>query len=362
MSIETLFYGLSFCSLCISGTLFVLLIFIRAPKKQALTSYRNTRIGLIFSFFMVTCLSLVLLYNEFTPTIERLLLSLNTLSISSFQLFVFSGTLIIMLDYRAYSIRRALVEIILTFSFSVIGFLFFIFHEWTLLHYFFWFFGSFYVIQIIRYTLYFSKIKKRTVSKLDNFFSEETATRLKWTGRVYVWLLIGSIIAFLSLFMDMRFYLFFAVFYTSFYLYFSIHYLNYVTLFLDMESAFNIADDTQNKDKFSNKSFDQLKKAIEEWERKKYFVEPGITIEQVATQLQSNRTYVSTHMNLHRKMTFKEWINTLRIEEAKCMLQSHPDLPVSQIGAMVGLPDKSNFGRQFTRLTGKSPQAWRKDQ
>lgn len=362
MSIETLFNGLSFCSLCISGTLCILLIFIRAPKKQALTPYRNTRIGLIFSFFMVTSLSLVLLYNDFTPTIQRVLLSLNTLSISSFQLFVFSGTLIIMLDYRAYSVRRALVEITLTFSFSALGYLLFILHEWTLLNYFFWLFGSFYVIQIIRYTLYFFKIKKRTVSKLDNFFSEETATRLKWTGRVYVWLLSGSIISFLSLNMDMKFYLFFAVFYTFFYLYFSIHYLNYVTLFLDMESAFSISDDNPTKEKFSNKSFDQLEKAIEDWEMQKFFIEPGINIEQVATQLRSNRTYLSTHMNLHRKMTFKEWINNLRIEEAKNLLVKHPDMPVSQIGVMIGLPDKSNFGRQFTRLTGKSPQAWRKDQ
>jgi len=316
---------------------------------------------LIFSFFMVTSLSIFLLFNDFAPDIERDLLSLNTLSISSIQLFIFSGTLIIMLDNRAYTIKRAIQEILITLSFSLVGFLLFFLHEWTLLHYFFGVFGAYYVTQIIRYTLYFFKIKKRTVSKLDNFFSEETATRLKWTGRVYAWLLFGSILSFLSLYMDMRFYLFFAVFYTFFYLYFSIHYLNYVTLFLDMEPAFTIADDTHSKDKYNNKSFDQLEKAIEDWEMQKYFVEPGITIEQVATQLRSNRTYLSTHMNLHRKMTFKEWINTLRIEEAKSLLQIHPEMPVSQIGAMVGLPDKSNFGRQFTRLTGKSPQAWRKD-
>lgn len=362
MSIETLFYGLSFSSLCISGTLCVLMIFVRAPKKQALMPYRNTRIGLIFSFLMVTSLSLVLLYNDFTPTIQRDLLSLNTLSISSFQLFVFSGTLTIMLDYKAYTIRKALQEILISLSFSTLGFLLFIQHEWTMLHYFFGFFGIYYVGQIVRYSLYFFKIKKCTVSKLDNFFSEETATRLKWTGRVFAWLLSGSILSFVSLYMDMRFYLFFAVFYTFFYLYFSVHYLNYVTLFLDMEPAFSIAEDNQSKEKFSNKSFDQLEKAIEEWEAQKYFTEPGITIEQVAIQLRSNRTYLSTHMNMHRKMTFKEWINHLRIKEAKHLLCIHPEMPVSQVGAMIGLPDKSNFGRQFTRLTGKSPQAWRKDQ
>lgn len=362
MSIETLFYGLSFCSLCISGTLCVLLVFIRTPKKQALKPYRITRIGLIFSFLMVTSLSIILLYNDFPSTIERDLLSLNTLSISSFQLFVFSGTLIIMLDYQAYTIRKAILEILISLSFSSLGFLFFILSEWTMLHAFFGVFGAYYIIQIVRYTLYYFKIKKSTIAKLDNFFSEETATRMKWTGRIFLWLFSGSIISFMSIYLDMRFYLFFAVFYTFFYLYFSIHYLNYVTLFLDMEPAFSIAEDSPIKDKYSNKSFDQLEKAIEDWEMQKYFVEPGITIEQVATQLRSNRTYLSTHMNLHRKMTFKEWINTLRIEEAKSLLQCHPDMPVSQIGAMIGLPDKSNFGRQFTRLTGKSPQAWRKDQ
>jgi len=362
MSVETLFSGLSFCSLCISGTLCVLLVFISAPKKQALKPYRNTRIGLIFSFLLVTGLSLVLLYNDFTPTIERDLLSMNTLAISSFQLFIFSGTLIIMLDSRAYTVRQAMREILITLFFSILGYLFFVLHEWTLLHYLFGIFGVYYVIQIVRYTLYYFKIKKSTVAKLDNFFSEEMATRMKWTGKVFIWLFSGSIISFMSLYLDMRFYLFFAVYYTFFYLYFSIHYLNYVTLFLDMEPAFSISEDNPLKDKNSNKSFEQLEKAIQEWEKQKFYVEPGITIEQVATQLRSNRTYLSTHMNLHRKITFKEWINYLRIEEAKSLLKSNPEMHVSQVGAMVGLPDKSNFGRQFTRLTGKSPQVWRKDQ
>jgi AraC-like DNA-binding protein len=226
----------------------------------------------------------------------------------------------------------------------------------------YWFLGTYYVSQLIRYALFYKKVHRNTVKKLDNFFSEETAKRLKWTSGAFIWLFLGGFFSFLSLFLDTWFSLFFTVFYTFFYLYFSIHYLNYVTLFLDMEPAFNTPEETPVKDKYVNKSYEQLELAINDWEKQKLFTEPGITIEQVATQLRSNRTYLSMHMNVHRKISFKEWINQLRIEEASALLRKHPEMPVSQIGAMVGLPDKSNFGRQFAKLKGKSPQAWRKDQ
>lgn len=361
MSADTLFRELTNISLYISATLCVLLVFVRAPQKQSLRPYRITRHALIVSFLLVTLLNIAEIY-QIDPDIKHHLVILDTLVISSYQFFFFAATLITMLDFRSYTLRKVLLALVPTTVLSLIGYSLFLTDEMFLLHLLYWIFGAYYVLQIIRYSLYYLKVNRNTVKKLDNFFSEETARRLKWTSGAFLWLFFGCIFSVMSLFLNTWFSLFFTVFYTFFYLYFSIHYLNYVTLFLDMEPAFSISEDSQVKDKNGNKSFDQLEKAIEEWEKHTFFAEPGITIEQVATQLRSNRTYLSTHMNLHRKMTFKVWINSLRIEEAKNLLRNNPDMPVSQIGAMVGLPDKSNFGRQFSRLTGKSPQAWRKDQ
>jgi AraC-like DNA-binding protein len=361
MSADTLFRELTNVSLYISATLCVLLVFVRAPQKQTLRPYRITRHALIVSFFLVTVLN-VFEIEQTNSDIKHQLVMLDTLVISSYQIFFFSATIITMLDFRSYSVKKVLYELLPTTVLAIFGYLFFLSGETTLLHIQYWLLGAYYVLQMIRYALFYRKVNQNTVRKLDNFFSEETAKRLKWTSGAFIWLFMGGVFSFMSLFLNMWFSLFFTVFYTFFYLYFSIHYLNYVTLFLDMEPAFQPSEESVLKDKNVNKSFDQLELAIGEWEKKKYFAEPGITIEQVAIQLRSNRNYLSTHMNLHRKMTFKEWINLLRIEEAKRLLTEHPDLPVSQIGAMVGLPDKSNFGRQFSKLTGKSPMAWRKDQ
>jgi AraC-like DNA-binding protein len=361
MSADTLFSELTNISLYISATLCVLLVFVRAPQKQTLKPYRNTRHALIVSFLLVTLLNVAEIYQT-DPLVKHRLVMLDTLVISSYQIFFFAATLITMLDFRSYTLKKVLIELLPTTVLAIFGYLFFLSGELQLLKILYWLLGIYYVLQIIRYSLFYRKVNQNTVKKLDNFFSEETARRLKWTSGAFIWLFLGGIFSFMSLFLNTWFSLFFTVFYTFFYVYFSIHYLNYVTLFLDMEPAFNLSENAAVKDKNVNKSYEQLEAAIKEWEKQKLYIEPGITIEQVATQLRSNRTYLSTHMNLHRKMSFKEWINHLRIEEASDLLRNHPEMPVSQIGAMVGLPDKSNFGRQFTKLTGKSPRAWRKDQ
>lgn len=361
MSADTLYSELTNISLYISATLTVLMMFVRAPQKQTLRPYRITRQALIISFLLVTLLNLAEISQK-DPYIKHYLVILNTLVISSYQIFFFSATIITMLDFRSYTMRKVVQELAPTTVLGIIGYLLFLCGEMKLLNILYWILGAYYLHQIIRYAIFYDKVSKITIQKLDNFFSEETAKKLKWTGGAFIWLFLGGIFSFMSLFLNMWFSLFFTAFYTFFYIYFSIHYLNYVTLFLVIEPAFSTSEDQTIKDKIANRSFDQLEKAIQEWENQKYFTEPGITIEQVATQLRSNRTYLSTHMNLHRKMTFKEWINHLRIEEAKNLLCNHPEMPVSQVGAMIGLPDKSNFGRQFTRLTGKSPQAWRKGQ
>ena len=41
------------------------------------------------------------------------------------------------------------------------------------------------------------------------------------------------------------------------------------------------------------------------------------------------------------------------------LLLAYPGLPVSLVGEMVGIADKSNFKRQFADLAGMSPREWR---
>jgi AraC-like DNA-binding protein len=92
----------------------------------------------------------------------------------------------------------------------------------------------------------------------------------------------------------------------------------------------------------------------------KRFTEEGITIDTPAARLGTNRNYLSRHINTVKQQTFRNWINTLRIEEAKTLMLQNPGITIGEIALRVGIPDKSNFTRSFGKQTSLSPQAWRK--
>jgi AraC-like DNA-binding protein len=360
MTPEFIYYELTRVSICLTTTLCILLFFIHPPRRESMRGYRITRGAVISAFLLVTVFNLIEILVK-GKTHEENLIIMNTLIISSIQIFLFGTTIITMLNSNFYSIPLVFKELMPSILLSFTGFLIYPYASQGLLQGYFFIFSLYFGFQIVHYTFLYQRIKKKTVRMLDNFFSEETSKRLQWTGVAFVGLTGGGILSLLSLFLNMHFVVFFTVFYNAFYIFFTIHYLNYVNLFLYMEPALEPFK-TVPLPKNLERSYKQLEAAIDRWEEEKLFTETGITIEQVSSKLNSNRTYLSNHMNVYRKMTFKEWINNLRIEEAKSLMKKNPDMPVSQIGVLVGIPDKSNFGRQFNRVTGSRPQAWRKNQ
>lgn len=50
----------------------------------------------------------------------------------------------------------------------------------------------------------------------------------------------------------------------------------------------------------------------------------------------------------------------MRIIEAQKLLVENPDTPFVYIGERVGIPDRTNFRRQFFEITGQTPGEYRK--
>jgi AraC-like DNA-binding protein len=67
---------------------------------------------------------------------------------------------------------------------------------------------------------------------------------------------------------------------------------------------------------------------------------------------------ISAAINVRRSMNVSQYINSHRIAEA-CRMLTTGSLPVTQIQLEVGFNSKSNFNREFQRITGTTPSAWR---
>ncbi len=104
--------------------------------------------------------------------------------------------------------------------------------------------------------------------------------------------------------------------------------------------------------KSSEITFSQIGKAVGKWEQQKLFTNPKITITKVAAQVSTNRSYLSQYINRSKQKTFNEWINELRIEEAKKLMANNKNMTIEEVSEKVGYTDKSYFSKCFARYIG----------
>lgn len=88
------------------------------------------------------------------------------------------------------------------------------------------------------------------------------------------------------------------------------------------------------------------------------FLKQGIRLSDIATMLDTNRTYVSRLVNNTYNMSFSDYINTLRIDYAEQYLLHHRDAKQSDIAVACGFPNASAFNNVFKKITGVTPKIW----
>jgi AraC-like DNA-binding protein len=95
--------------------------------------------------------------------------------------------------------------------------------------------------------------------------------------------------------------------------------------------------------------------------REKLYRENDLKLEILAQKLGTDRHYVSQVINQHFGVNFFEYINMLRIDEAKEMLHSSQaaNLNIIEIAYQVGYNTKNTFNAAFKRIVGMTPTEYR---
>lgn len=98
-----------------------------------------------------------------------------------------------------------------------------------------------------------------------------------------------------------------------------------------------------------------LKKLMEE---DKLFLNPDLTIEDVASELNTNRVYISRIVNQMMHITFRDYVNQLRIRYSKQYMTKHPEYTQETVAVASGYQDAASFNRKFRQITGVTPREW----
>ncbi len=102
-----------------------------------------------------------------------------------------------------------------------------------------------------------------------------------------------------------------------------------------------------------------VEKLAEKMAEKKYFLYPDLNLDKLAELMETPKHYLSQAINEHLKMNFYEYINSLRIEEAKTLLVSDKQYTIIEVAYQVGYNNKVSFNKAFKSISGQTPTEFR---
>ena len=106
---------------------------------------------------------------------------------------------------------------------------------------------------------------------------------------------------------------------------------------------------------------DILRPRIAVWVKAKAYTHEQFTLEELASRLYTNKTYLSTFIKDEYDMNFSGWVASLRIDEAKRIMMKEPEKRLQEVAFECGFSSLAYFSSVFSKSEGISPSAWQRE-
>lgn len=363
-------------TLTVFGLCFLLLAI---PEKPLLRNYRVARKVMAFAYFffaLMNSLEYFMYTTDERSGTDNSVLQLVTLIVGTSQALLFTYTLTTLVNVR-FPARRTIIReiwIVLGFVILVITFYFAFPGYWSKISFPLLSIG--YFLLLLRYTLLFLKQYRRYLRRGADYFSDAEERRLRWVKFAFLSALtIGVLALFFTLFASSSASLLFSILLLVFYSYFGIYFINYSLRFDRLGEIVEEKEAENRKEAIVDKAgVDEaegmvrvvdtldtlLDDKINRWVVDRIYTQQGITLAQMCTQIGTNQKYLSRYINARAK-NFREWINTLRMEEVKRRMMEEPHRPTEEIAIEAGYANAKYFRKLFRDHTGSNPEEFRRN-
>ena len=369
-------------SLCVSLTLLLFFsfrfLFGKLPDKQIFRQYRISRM-----LMGIALLDLAANYSVHLFLTPRLAAPINAILMNLctywLAVWLFGSALMMLLDKRYVTRKRFIRHIAGWMAYCLVVLILWCYVPSNLLN------SIVPILLAVAFCVYavgvahkvFATFRKAT-RKLDNYYSDDAAVYIRWMSVFTYWAIVFGVGQGIFTFVPDRYVYLWIISAIPFYIYLYVSYANYLLMYEHVADAINTYEDkeeydienvVENRDRdngqtissttrISKQQEEMLKSNIQKWIDDKEFTKGGLTIEDIARQTASNRTYVSHFVNTHYGMSFREWINYLRLQYAKDIMLKSPDKSVAEIAIESGYLSTSYFSRIFKETEGLTPGRW----
>lgn len=226
---------------------------------------------------------------------------------------------------------------------------------------------------LFAYGIYLSynliRMYRRAVKLFDDTHSEHIAAYIRWMSVFTWWALIYGVSCGLLTFLPEHLTFLWVLSSIPFYAYLFCSYINYMLFYEKVETILENepelpfdTDSTPNTRQIVSKAYKAtIEKKLKAWISTDNYTTPGLSIADLATTLDVDRTALSSYIKTTFNLSFREWIVSLRIDFAKRMLTQHPGISISAVSEASGFLSLSYFTKIFRDKEGCAPTQWRKN-
>lgn len=214
---------------------------------------------------------------------------------------------------------------------------------------------------------------RRAIRIFNETQADDIGAYIEWLSIFTYWALIFGVGCGLLTFLPDEYVFIWILSSIPFYSYLFYSYQNYLLFYEQVENAFE--QDIQSEEELLTnseteheivsekevpKSYTEFIDRVDNWIKTDGYVQQGLTIKELSEILYTNRTYLSAYIKTTYKMTFREWITSLRLEYAKNILKEHPEINIQKLAESSGFLSQSNFIKLFSEKEGCTPAKWKK--
>ena len=347
-------------------------LFAKTPEKKIFTNYLRSRQMMGIAMLLLSANYSVHFFFgiRFKNVNSSILMNMSTYFLCY---SLFSSALIMLLDRFYITQRRVWTHIILWIIFSTFsGVVLFllpsgIMQKISLFALAVWLI-AFGVVLARRVIVAY----RRAIRIFNETQADDIGAYIEWLSIFTYWAVIFGFGCGLLTFLPDRYVYIWVLSSIPFYCYLFHCYQNYLLFYEQVENAFE--QDIQSEEELLtnsgiepemvseevSESYTEFIEKVDNWIKTDGYVQQGLTIKELSEILYTNRTYLSAYIKTTYKMTFREWITSLRLEYAKNILKEHPEINIQKLAESSGFLSQSNFIKLFSEKEGCTPAKWKK--
>lgn len=348
-------------------------LFAKTPEKKIFTNYlRSRQIMGIAMLLLSANYSVHFFFGiRFKNADSAILMNMSTYFLCY---SLFSSALIMLLDRFYITKRRVWTHIILWIIFSTLsGVVLFLLPSGIMQKISLFALAAWLVVFGVVLARRVIIAYRRAIRIFNETQADDIGAYIEWLSIFTYWALIFGVGCGLLTFLPDEYVFIWILSSIPFYSYLFYSYQNYLLFYEQVENAFE--QDIQSEEELLTnseteheivsekevpRSYTEFIERVDNWIKTDGYVQQGLTIKELSEILYTNRTYLSAYIKTTYKMTFREWITSLRLEYAKNILKEHPEINIQKLAESSGFLSQSNFIKLFSEKEGCTPAKWKK--